>query len=58
MTKNLVVLIDGAEIGYVIQDARGRFHFTHGDAYRQAPAAVPMPLSVSEHDNKAARPFL
>ncbi len=62
MTKTLVVLIDGAEIGHVFQDGRGRFHFAYGDAYRQAPAAVPlsvsMPLSVSEHDDKAVRPFL
>lgn len=60
MTKTLVVLIDGAEIGHVMQDGRGRFHFTYGDAYRQAPAAVPLSVSMplSEHDDKAVRPFL
>ena len=62
MSKTLVVLIDGAEIGHVTQDGRGKFHFVYGDGYRKAPAAVPlsvsMPLSVAEHDDKAVRPFL
>ncbi len=62
MTKQLAVLIDGAEIGHVIQDIRGKFHFTYGNAYRQAPTAIPlsisMPLSVADHDDKAVRPFL
>ena len=37
MTKTLMVLIDGAEIGEVAQDSRGKFHFTYDDAYRKAP---------------------
>jgi len=62
MTKQLAVLIDGAEIGHITQDGRGKFYFTYGSAYRQAPTAIPlsisMPLSVAEHDDKAIRPFL
>jgi len=40
MTKQLAVLIDGAEIGHVTQDMRVKFHFTCGDAYRQAPTML------------------
>ena len=62
MTKQLAVLIDGAEIGHVTQDARGKFHFTYDNAYRQASTAIPlsisMPFSVAVHDDKAIRPFL
>jgi serine/threonine-protein kinase HipA len=62
MTKKLAVLIDGAEIGHVIQNDQGKFQFVYGDAYRRAPAAIPlsisMPLSVAEHGDKAIRPFL
>ncbi len=62
MTKTLMVLIDGAEIGEVAQDSRGKFHFTYDDAYRKAPGAIPlsvsMPLSVAEHADKAIRPFM
>jgi len=62
MTKELCVLIDGGEIGSVIQDARGKFRFAYEETYRKSPAAIPlsisMPLSVAEHDDKAIRPFL
>jgi serine/threonine-protein kinase HipA len=62
MTKKLAVLIDGAEIGHVIQNDQGKFWFVYDDAYRRAPAAIPlsisMPLSVAEHGDKAIRPFL
>jgi len=62
MTKELRVLIDGGEIGSVVQDARGKFRFAYEQTYRQSPAAIPlsisMPLSVAEHEDKAIRPFL
>jgi serine/threonine-protein kinase HipA len=62
MTKDLRVLIDGAEIGHIIQDARGKFRFTYDDNYRKAKGAVPlsisMPLSAAEHDDKSIRPFM
>ncbi len=62
MSKELRVLIDGDEIGNIIQDVRAKFHFTYDDAYRRSAAAIPlslsMPLSVGEHDDKAVRPFM
>ena len=62
MTKELRVLIDGAEIGNIIQDARGKYHFAYDEGYRRFKTAIPlsisMPLSVAEHDDKAIRPFM
>lgn len=62
MSEELRILIDGDEIGNIIQDIRGKFHFTYDDAYRKRPSAIPlslsMPLSVAEHDDKAVRPFM
>jgi serine/threonine-protein kinase HipA len=62
MTKELRVLIDGDEIGSVVQDARGRFRFDYESAYRKSPAAIPlsisMPLAMLSHDDKAIRPFM
>jgi HipA N-terminal domain len=39
MTKELRVLIDGEEIGTVIQDGRGRFQFTYDENYRKCASA-------------------
>lgn len=62
MTKELCVLIDGVEIGSVIQDVRGKFHFAYDREYRTKPTAIPlsisMPLSLAEHGDKAIKPFL
>jgi len=62
MTKELRFLIDGDEIGTVIQNDKGRFQFTYDDSYRKSPSAIPlsisMPLARAEHDDKAARPFM
>lgn len=62
MSKELRVLVDGKEIGTVIQDARGRFRFAYDDSYRKSKAAIPlsisMPLSINEHDDKAVRPYM
>ncbi len=62
MTKELRVLIDGDEIGSIIQDARGKYRFAYDDGYRKAKTSIPlsisMPLSVAEHDDKAIRPFM
>lgn len=62
MAKELRVLIDGNEIGSVIQDARGKFQFVYEDDYRAKPTAIPlsisMPLSLAEHGDKAIKPFL
>lgn len=62
MSKDLRVLIDGSEIGSVLQDKRGKFRFAYDDSYRKSPTAIPlsisMPLSVSEHVDSAIRPFM
>lgn len=62
MTKELRVLIDGDEIGSVIQDARGKFQFDYEDDYRAKPTAIPlsisMPLSPGTHGDKAIKPFM
>ena len=62
MTKELRVLIDGDEIGSVIQDARGKFQFDYDEDYRAKSTAIPlsisMPLSLGTHGDKAIKPFL
>jgi serine/threonine-protein kinase HipA len=62
MKKELRVLLDGDEIGTVIQDGRGRFQFIYDESYRKNRAAIPlsisMPLARAEHDDKAVRPFM
>ncbi len=62
MTKDLRVLIDGDEIGSVIQDARGKFQFDYDEDYRAKSTAIPlsisMPLSLGTHGDKAIKPFL
>lgn len=62
MTKELRVLIDGAEVGNIVQDARGKFRFTYEDSYRRLKSAIPLslstPLSVAEHSDKAVRSFM
>ena len=42
MTKELRVLIDGDEIGSIIQDARGKYRFAYDDGYRKAKPAIPL----------------
>ncbi len=67
MTKELRVLINGAEIGSILQDAhgpknQGKYRFAYDASNRKAETAIPlsisMPLSVAEHDDKVIRPFL
>ncbi|HVY43695.1 MAG TPA: type II toxin-antitoxin system HipA family toxin [Hyphomicrobiaceae bacterium] len=62
MSKELRVLIDGKEIGTVVQDARGKFRFTYDEDYRRKKTAIPlslsMPLTAAQHDDKAIRPYM
>ncbi|KAB2910731.1 MAG: type II toxin-antitoxin system HipA family toxin [Hyphomicrobiaceae bacterium] len=62
MTRKLRVLIDGDEMGTVIQDGKGRFQFTYDESYRKSPSAIPlslsMPLARAEHDDRSIRPFM
>jgi len=62
MNNELRVLIDGEEIGTVVQDGRGKFRFAYDDAYMRKKTAIPlslsMPLTAATHDDKAIRPFM
>lgn len=62
MSKELRVLIDGNEIGTILQDSRGKFRFAYDDAYRTNKTSIPlslsMPLSVAEHADKAVAPYM
>jgi len=62
MTRELVALINGEEIGRVHRDRRGRFTFVYADAWREAPAAHPlslsMPLAAAGHGHAVTEAFL
>jgi serine/threonine-protein kinase HipA len=62
MTNELVALLDGKEIGRVQRDARGRIKFVYDDAWRKAPDAYPlslsMPLGAKEHGRSVTEAFL
>ncbi|HVB79013.1 MAG TPA: type II toxin-antitoxin system HipA family toxin [Candidatus Binataceae bacterium] len=57
----LLALLDGREVGTVRQE-RGRLNFVYADAWRSAPGAYPlslsMPLAAAEHPHAAIDPFL
>jgi serine/threonine-protein kinase HipA len=62
MTKELVALLDGKEVGRVHNDARGRLTFVYDSDWREAPDAYPvslsMPLAAEEHGPSAVQSFL
>jgi serine/threonine-protein kinase HipA len=62
MTGELVVLLDGREIGRVHNDARGRLTFVYDDEWRKAPDAYPLslsaPLAAREHGPSVVQAFL
>jgi serine/threonine-protein kinase HipA len=62
MTRELVVLLDGKEIGRVHNDARGRLTFVYDDEWRKAPDAYPLslsaPLAAREHGPSVVQAFL
>jgi serine/threonine-protein kinase HipA len=62
MNKTLRVLIDGAEIGTMVQNILGKFEFSYDDAWRVSPTATPlsmsMPLAERHHAHEAVAPFL
>lgn len=62
MSGELVVLLDGKEVGRVHRDARGRLSFVYDDDWRQAPEAYPlslsMPLAAKEHGRAVVEAFL
>lgn len=59
--SELIALLDGREAGTVRQE-RGRLSFAYADAWRLAPGAYPlslsMPLAAAEHSHAAIEPFL
>lgn len=62
MSRELVALLDGKEVGRVHSDASGRLSFVYGDDWRQAPDAYPlslsMPLAAREHRRAVVEAFL
>jgi serine/threonine-protein kinase HipA len=62
MTRELVALLDGQEIGRVHNDARGRLTFVYDEAWRDAPNAYPLslsaPLAAREHGPAVIQAFL
>lgn len=62
MRSELIVLLDGIEVGRVHSDARGRLTFRYDDGWRDAPGAYPlslsMPLAAQEHGPAVVQSFL
>lgn len=62
MAGDLLVLLSGAVVGTLRQDARGDLSFAYEPAWRGGSGAYPLslslPLSSGEHGDDAVRPFL
>jgi serine/threonine-protein kinase HipA len=62
MSNELIVLLDGKQIGRVGRDARGRLRFIYDDAWRTAhdayPLSLSMPLGAKEHGRAVIEAFL
>lgn len=62
MSSELVVLLEGREVGHVRNDARGRLTFVYDEDWRQAEGAYPlslsMPLAAEEHGPSTVQAFL
>jgi serine/threonine-protein kinase HipA len=62
MTSELVALLGGTEVGRVQRDKRGRLTLVYDQAWRDAPDAYPlslsMPLAAREHGPAAIEAFL
>ena len=62
MGNELIVLLDGEEVGRVSRDARGRLRFIYNDDWRNAADAYPlslsMPLGAKEHGHVVVEAFL
>lgn len=58
----LVALLDGHEIGRVVQDRDGRYSFTYAEAWRRRgdalPLSVSMPLQIATHPHEPVAAFL
>lgn len=62
MTRELIALLDGKEVGRVHRDARGRLTFVYDDEWRKAadsyPLSLSMPLGAKEHGRSVVEAFL
>jgi serine/threonine-protein kinase HipA len=62
MTKELIAIIEGREMGRVVRDKTGKLSFAYNEQWRDAPHAYPlsisMPLALSEHVDAKIDPFL
>jgi serine/threonine-protein kinase HipA len=62
VVSELIVLLDGREVGRVFRDRYGKLSFTYSEAWQKAPDAYPislsMPLALPEHGHKKIDPFL
>lgn len=62
MSSELIALLDGQEVGRVSRDARGRLRLSYDDAWRNAPDAYPLSLSMprgaKEHGSSVVEAFL
>lgn len=62
MSEQLIVLLNGREIGQVTRDRRGRLRLLYADDWREADGAFPlslsMPLAAAEHGHKPVEAFL
>ena len=62
MTVELVVLLNGKEVGRVRNNPRGRLTFVYDDTWRNAlhayPLSLSMPLAAQEHGPAVVQAFL
>src|ERR1700730_16545038 len=62
MSRELVALLGGKEVGRVCNDARGRLTFAYDDDWRKVPDAYPLslsaPLAAKEHGPSVVQAFL
>ena len=62
MSDQLLVLLNGREIGRITRDRRGRLNLLYADDWREAQGAFPlslsMPLAAAEHGHKPVEAFL
>jgi serine/threonine-protein kinase HipA len=62
VSKELIALLAGKEVGRVSRDARGRLRFVYNDDWRSAADAYPlslsMPLGAKEHGRSVVEAFL
>jgi serine/threonine-protein kinase HipA len=62
MTKELIAISEGREMGRVARDNSAKLSFTYNERWRNAPDAYPlsisMPLALTAHGNAKIDPFL